>query len=169
MPRQEDKIFKEGLHEFLDGPNYKARGRPTKYDPTFHPKWGRKLAMLGLTNPELAEFFEVATSTFISWMSEHEEFGEAVRGGKLPADADVAIGLYQSAVGAKWEEEAAYRIGDEIKIVKLQRAAPPNATAAIMWLKNRQKHLWRDNQGLQQVDKNGDPIDALRVEVVLKG
>ena len=55
--------------------------------------------LLGATNPELAGFFDVAPRTIDNWIASHPAFAEAVREGRVVADARVARCLYERAVG----------------------------------------------------------------------
>ena len=43
--------------------------------------------MLGATNEEMAEFFEVTESTFYKWLAEKAEFSEAIKRGRAVADS----------------------------------------------------------------------------------
>lgn len=97
-----------------------AGGRPTKYEAEFAEQ-ARKLSLLGATDEELADFFDVNVATLNRWKKSHPEFCASIKEGKRVADAEVAHSLYQRALN-----------GD--------------TTAAIFWLKNRRKQNWRDKQ-----------------------
>lgn len=148
-------------------------GRPSKYQPEYAEQ-AFKLCLLGATDPEMAAFFEVSETTIHNWKNEFPEFLESIRNGKIKADAELAHKLYSRAYGAEWEEEQAFKIKtgqftEDIEIVKVKRAAPPDTSALIMWLTNRQRAYWRNTQSLQHLDKNGAPSDAparLIVELV---
>ena len=53
-------------------------GRPTKYKPEFVEQ-ARKLAQLGATDIEVADFMGVDGRTITRWKSEHEEFCLALK------------------------------------------------------------------------------------------
>jgi hypothetical protein len=152
----------------------RAEGRPSKYQPEYAEQT-YKLCLLGATDPEIANFFDVCEATVHNWKRDFPEFLEAIKNGKIKADAQVAYKLHGRAVGAEWEEEQAIKVKtgqftEDVKIVKVNRVAPPDTGAAIMWLTNRQKALWRNTQSLQQLDKNGQPTDApMRVVIELVG
>jgi hypothetical protein len=55
--------------------------------------------LLGATNEELAQFFEVSPPTIDNWIATHTEFAEAVRDGRLYADAEIASRLYERGIG----------------------------------------------------------------------
>ncbi len=138
-------------------------GRPSKYDDAY-PDQAGKLAKLGLTDAEMAAYFEVAESTFHLWKIEHPEFSESIKRGKVLSDADVADKLFERATGAEWHEEQAFKLKtvefdldtkvrvetERIEVISLKKAAPADTAAAIFWLKNRQPDKWRDKQQVEQ-------------------
>ena len=100
-------------------------GRPTKYRPQYVEQ-GRKLCFLGATDPELADFFEVSLDSIKEWKNVHPEFSAALKEGKDSRDGQVERSLLRRAMG------------DE--------KYPPDTTACIFWLKNRQPAKWRDKR-----------------------
>lgn len=119
-------------------------GRPTKYKDQYSEQT-YKLCLLGATDKDLADFFEVSEQTVNSWKEEYPEFLESIKRGKSEADANVASRLYQRAMGYEHEdtEFASFQgqITDEKQYLKHY---PPDTAAAIFWLKNRQRDKWRD-------------------------
>src|SRR5690242_9203224 len=73
-------------------------GRPTLYRPELCEQ-ARNYCLLGATNNELAEFFGVCPSTIDNWIVRHADFEAAVKSGRAFADARVARGLYNRAIG----------------------------------------------------------------------
>lgn len=120
-------------------------GRDSLYDPSMNDMV-RKLALLGLTDKEMSEFFGVTPQTFYNWQKQFPAFFEAVQDGKVIADANVAESLYKRATGEHVEIEKAYRnkTTGEVEIVKVKTFIPGEAGAALNWLKNRRKENWRD-------------------------
>jgi len=72
------------------------RGRPTKYKPEYAEK-AEKLALLGMTDVQLAEHFGIAESNFYQWQQRFPEFQEALKKGKIDADAAVVESLFKKA------------------------------------------------------------------------
>lgn len=122
-----------------------GRGRPSKYKNEF-PEQARKLCMLGATDKDMAEFFEVGESTLNRWKTEYPEFRESLKGGKLMADASVAESLYKRATGYEHPEDDIKVVAGEIVITPTIKHYPPDATSMIFWLKNRRPDLWREKQ-----------------------
>jgi hypothetical protein len=104
----------------------------TKFKPEFVEQ-ARKLCLLGATDDQLASFFDVATSTISKWKLDFPEFAEALKGGKVGADMEVAASLYKRATG-----------GDTV--------------AMIFWLKNRARDQWRDKVDHEHGGKDGGPV-----------
>lgn len=150
-------------------------GRPTSYREDYPEQAYKLCLLLGATDPDLASFFDVCEATIHNWKIDYPEFLEAIRNGKIKADAHLAHKLYCRAEGAEWEEEQAIKIKtgqytEAVEIVQVKRSAPPDTSALIMWLTNRQKGHWRNTQSLQQLDKNGNPTDApQRVQIEIVG
>lgn len=133
-------------------------GRPSKYKPTF-AKQAEKLCTLGATDEDLADFFEVGIRTIANWKTQHEDFLQALKGGKAQADDRVEHSLYQRAVGYTFDSEKVFNNRGEIVRAKTREHCPPDVTAQIFWLKNRRPDEWRDKV---QNEHTGN----VRVEVV---
>ena len=69
----------------MSRPEPKRMGRPTKYEPEF-PKQAEKLCLLGATDVDLADFFEVDVTTIWRWATRYEDFRNALKAGKEAAD-----------------------------------------------------------------------------------
>src|SRR5689334_5989011 len=75
-----------------------CNGTPTRYEPEMCEQ-AHNYCLLGATNDELAEFFHVSPSTIDRWIAGRADFGDAVRQGRVVADARMARSLYDRAVG----------------------------------------------------------------------
>lgn len=122
-------------------------GRPTLYKKQYADK-AFKLCLLGATDAQLAEFFDIRVSTLKNWKAAHPEFLAALKKGKAEADGQVAKSLYRRALGYS---HPAVKIVADAKTgaehtVRYTERYPPDTTAAIFWLKNRKPEQWRDKQ-----------------------
>jgi len=118
-------------------------GRPSKYSPKQHIDQAFKLGALGLTDKEIASFFNIATSTFKLWKKKNPEFSASVERGKICANAKVAVSLYKSAIGDVYiEQETIVKYQGSIRIVKLKKQLPPSVSAQRFWLNNRLPDAW---------------------------
>jgi hypothetical protein len=123
--------------------NPAKRGRKPTWRDGFL-KRARKLAALGLTDVEMAAVFGVSSRTLTRWKRSKPEFCLALKEGKDIADARVEGCLYERAVGYSVETEKIFFSGGKVIRVKTVEYYPPDTTACIFWLKNRQPGKWRD-------------------------
>jgi hypothetical protein len=133
-------------------------GRPSSYRPEFAEQ-AEKLCRLGATDAEMADFFGVDERTINRWKSDHPEFCQSLKAGKLEADANVANRLYQRAMGYS---HAAVKIavsptGEHHQVPYTEHYAP-DTTAAIFWLKNRRPDQWREKQTHEMTGAGGAPL-----------
>lgn len=131
------------------------RGR---YNPDFAEQ-AYKLCLLGATNPELADFFGVVSTSIQNWIIKKPDFRDAVLRGKAKADAEVAHKLYQRATGYRVSESETTvgEDGKEITHTKTRLIAP-SVTACIFWLKNRARDRWRDKHEYTIGEKSVDDL-----------
>ncbi len=118
-------------------------GRPTKYVKRY-AKEAAHLCRMGSTTEQLAEFFDVTTSTIKLWAQKQPAFSAALKE-KLTADQQVEQSLFRKANG--------YDHGD--------KHYPPDTTAQIFWLKNRQPGRWRDKQEFGVTDTAGNDAQII--------
>jgi hypothetical protein len=120
-----------------------GEGRPTLYKDEY-AKEALKLCLLGATDAELADFFEVSIVTLNVWKAKHPEFVKALKTGKEPADDRVKRSLYLKATGYSHPAVKIFlsKNGEPV-IVPYIEHVPPSDTAMIFWLKNRCKDEFR--------------------------
>lgn len=137
------------------------RGRPSKYDAAF-PKQARKLCKLGATDQEIADFFGVHVATLFRWKDAHQDFRDALKEAKAEADARVEESLFQRAIGYSHEAVKIFMPAGAAEPVHApyREKYPPDTTAAIFWLKNRQPERWRDVARHEMTGKDGGPIQT---------
>jgi transposase len=158
MPKKPPAVEPEPVPESAPETDAGAVGRPSKFDQAFCAE-AYEHCLLGATDAELAEHFDIALSTLYEWKKEFPEFSESIKKGKRPADAGIANAIYERAHGAEWIEEQAFKLKrvhyidgkrsaeeEYIEVVPVTRRAPPDTTAGIFWLKNRKGASWRDKQ-----------------------
>jgi hypothetical protein len=144
-------------------------GRPSLYKEEY-AEMARKVALLGATDAELAGVFDVSEVTINNWKLEHIEFSLALKKGKLIADADVADRLYQRAMGYQHPEVDIRVIDHEVVMTPITKIYAPDPTAAIFWLKNRQRAKWRDRIEQEITGADGGALDMnLTVSFVKPG
>ena len=140
-------------------------GRPSKYKPEY-PEQAAKLCMLGATDAQLADFFSVAVSTISLWKVQHPEFSEAIKVPKAQADQCVEQSLYRRAMGYEHDETDIRTVGTKLVKTPIRKHYPPDTTAAIFWLKNRDPENWRDR--VEHTGAGGGAIQTVnRIEYVV--
>ncbi len=146
-------------------------GRPTKYRPEYAGQ-ARKLALLGFTDAQLADFFQVTEQTVNNWKKDHPDFFESICDGKVRADANVASSLYQTALGGGIVTETREEPDAEGNVIRkrVMRELAPDVRAQRYWLGNRQPKLWRDKVVLEDEAKPDKLLDTANafVEIMAK-
>ena len=113
-------------------------GRPSSFTEEYKTQ-ALELAKLGLTDAQMAKVFGVTEQTFNNWKKANPDFFASLKEHKAFADAKVEQALFKKATG--------FEQGDKF--------FPPDTTACIFWLKNRQPDNWKDVK---------ERIDTHRVE-----
>lgn len=134
-------------------------GRPTDYKIEYNEQ-AYKLCLLGHTDAELGGFFEVDESTINNWKLAHPEFLESIKRGKAIADGEITESLYKRAMGYAHPDVDIKCYEGQIIETEITKHYPPDTTAAIFWLKNRQPRKWRDKQEIDH-SNNGGSFEAV--------
>lgn len=110
----------------------------------------------GLTDEQIAKNIGINRTTLYDWKKKEVNIADALKKGKEIVDFEVENALLKRALGYEYEEET-YENGILTKKVKKQ--VPPDTTAQIFWLKNRQVKKWRDkveiadNDAIKKLDE----------------
>lgn len=124
----------------------KTPGRKSLYKDEY-VKQALKLSLLGATDKEMSDFFDVSEQAFNGWKKKYPELLESIKKGKQIADANVASSLYNRAMGfSKNDCEKVFCSNGGIIRAQVSEYYPPDVTAAIFWLKNRKAAMWRDKK-----------------------
>lgn len=104
-----------------------------------------ELCKAGAINTQLADKLGVHLDTIHEWRKVHEEFRNAIKRGKAEADANVQRSLYERAMGYSHRAVKIFctKSGEIVEHEYIERF-PPDTTAMIFWLKNRQPEEWQD-------------------------
>jgi hypothetical protein len=143
QPKITSVIFIVRITNFCYRVRMAGIGRPTSFRPEMCEQ-AHNYCLLGATNDELAEFLAVCPRTIDNWIVRHPDFAAAVRSGRVVADARVARGLYDRAVGYDRKVEREIVVAGELKSVASTVHYPPNVQACIFWLRNRRPRTWGD-------------------------
>ena len=122
-----------------------GRGHPTHYRKEYDDQ-ARRLCLLGMTDKEMATFFSVTEVTIIAWRKANPSFAAACEEGKTDADARVAESFYKRALGYSHPAVKIFmpQGAEEPVYAPYIEHYPPDTSAAMSWLSNRQRKKWRN-------------------------
>lgn len=120
----------------------KPKGRPSGLTDE-KIKQAEKLARLGATDAEVADFFGINPVTVWRWKESSEAFCNALKVGKEPSDDRVERSLFARATGYEADETDIRVVNGEIVTTTVRKRYPPDPTSCIFWLKNRRPDKWR--------------------------
>jgi hypothetical protein len=120
---------------------------------------------MGATDAQLADFFGVGVRSVSLWKVQYPEFSQALKIAKEQADQLVEQSLFRRAVGYECDELDIRVIRCKVVVTPIRKVYPPDTTAAIFWLKNRQPAKWRDRQ--EHTGADGSPLlNNITIELV---
>jgi hypothetical protein len=124
----------------------KIAGRPPIYDQPYHDDAAFRMALFGHTNYDLAKYFGVSEMTVETWIVGHPSFAVALRAGREEADSEIVASLYRKAKGYERPAEKIFYDAKNHEVVRVPYTEyyPPDSTAQIYWLKNRQRANWKE-------------------------
>lgn len=137
-------------------------GRPSNFKPEY-VEAAQKIAKLGATDEEIADFFNVHVRTLYRWKNDHEVFRQALKAGKVEADERVERALYHRAIGYEQQSVKIFMPAgakEPVYADYVERIAP-DTTAAIFWLKNRKPDEWRDMSRHEHTGAGGTPLQII--------
>ena len=137
-----------------------------------------RLALLGASRIQIADFFEVSTATITYWVQRREDFAQALKKGKIHADSKVAEALYQRALGYSHpdthimtnrvkEYDADGNIIKEYSeplIIPITKHYAPDTQACLKWLQLRQKENWSETINVNHSVQGSTHIDIKVVQ-----
>ena len=133
-----------------------------------------KLCVLGHTDKEIADFFEISVPHLTKWRAENPAIAQAMKSGKELSDERVERSLYSRATGYSYDAVKIFCSKDGVvTTVPYVEHAPPDTGACAFWLKNRRPELWRDRReivatgdGKNLNDLTNDELDRQVVEAL---
>ena len=119
-----------------------------------------KLLEAGWTDRQLANFYDVNVCTIESWRQKDPEFKTLVEKHRRPSNRQVERTLYERATGYTIREFKRHtdKAGN-VETTEIIKELPPDTTAMIFWLKNRDRKRWQDRVNL---DGDGLKITVTR-------
>jgi len=138
-----------------------AGGRPKKYKEEYNEQAEKACTIFGADDKKLAEFFGACKATITNWKRDYPKFLASIKKGKDIFDTEhVEVSLLERACGYEHPEEKVFCQDGEIITHQQIKHYPPETTAAIFWLKNRNPGRWRDTKSVD-VKLNEETLNAI--------
>lgn len=93
----------------------------------------------------MAEYFNVTEVTINNWKKKYPNFFKSLKRGKDIADNKVIASLFERATGYSHPDVHISNFQGDITITPIIKHYPPEVTACIYWLINRQPDNWKKN------------------------
>jgi pyrroloquinoline quinone (PQQ) biosynthesis protein C len=99
----------------------------------------------GKTLEQVGEVVGVSRQTIYNWLGQHKDLLYAVREARQVADELVEAALFSRALGYSHPEEKLFaHEGLVVDRQSVTKHYPPDTTAAMFWLRNRQPDRWKE-------------------------
>ena len=120
----------------------------------------RKLAEVGCTDEQIADFFGICRDTLSEYKKKYPEFSDTIKAGKKISDEKVERSLFERACGYEHPEDKIFCNDGQIIVEPTTKHYPPDTVACIFWLKNRKPNEWRDTQAHELSGPGGKPLTS---------
>lgn len=102
----------------------------------------KSLALLSLTDAQIAHELHVTRETFARWKTVHEPVRAALEAGRAGADSRVVRSLLQRATGYKHRSTKVFQYEGQAVKVPIIEHYPPDTRAIEFWLTRRRPKEW---------------------------
>jgi len=142
-------------------------GRPSKYIKDAD-RQAKCLTELGAIDADLAKFFGVSIQTITTWKKKHSSFLASLKKGKADADSEVKKALFKRATGYSHPDTHISNYMGEITVTAIEKHYPPDTTACIFWLQNRDPENWKPRKASDGPGDDGVPPTPQKVVIEVK-
>lgn len=140
----------------------KANGRPSAYKPEYAKQAEYLCENFGATDAQLGEFFKVTEQTINNWKKDFPKFFESLKGSKSNFDHRIKIALAERAMGySHIDTKFATHEGMITDEKEYTKHYPPDTTACIYWLNNRDPENFRARPEEKPTEANDHIVDKL--------
>lgn len=126
----------------LQGQLDELEGRPGMYKPEYDAR-ATDMALMGLTNMEIAERLKVEPASIEHWSATIPSFASALYEGREGADEKVVAAVFNAAKGYKHPDVHVSSYQGTVTLTPVTKHYPPQEGAYRMWLHNRQSDRWK--------------------------
>lgn len=115
--------------------------------------WVRK----GLSNDQIAENMGIDRSTLYDWVKKYTDFADVLKRTKEVTVYEVEDAMFKAAKGYYVEETKTItnKDGKTLRVETNKKWVPPNTTAQIFYLKNKDPENWRERNDVSVTASNG--------------
>ncbi len=124
--------------------NKGGNGGPNKYRADNARTAQRLCAMMGFTDVQLSEFFQVSETTIRTWRLDHPEFADAVKAGKAETDDYVEREVLKGISGYFVEHEETVVLKGEQVTRTVRKWVQGNPGVGMRWLAARRPEVYRE-------------------------
>lgn len=132
--------------------------REKKWDPSYVDQV-KRLCRLGLTDNEIALYFEIKIQTFWMWRAKHPDFVAALRTGREFAHERVERAAYQCAVGYTIQEIKLFHHQGMVVEHPVDVYYPPDGKLAMRWLESARAKKWANPNKVELSGPGGKPVE----------
>ena len=114
-----------------------------------------KLVSFGHSDEFIASLYNVPVRIWKDWLAAHPQLNESVMRWRAGQNDKVAQALYNRAIGCKHKETAVkVKKNGDVELVEFDKHYPPDTTACLSWLKNRDPENWNNEKNNQVIEQN---------------
>jgi len=113
-----------------------------------------KLAMLGLSDGEIAKVWGVEIGTLGKWKNSKEGLYDALCQGRAQALGEVAASLFKAAIGYEYDDVAVTSFQGEVTVTPIKKYKGPNPWACAKILAVKDRMNWSEVQRSESVHTN---------------
>jgi hypothetical protein len=119
-----------------------------KYREDF-PQEAYEMALLGLSDTEMARIWGVTEATIAMWKRTKPDFAERIKEGRSKPDREVAKAFYKMCIGYDYYEEEVVSYKGVVQVITVKKHMPPDKWAAFKWLSVHQRAIWSETQRIE--------------------
>lgn len=113
-----------------------------------------KLVSFGHSDEFIASLYDVPVRVWKDWLEANPQLGQSVARWRAGQNDKVAQALFNRAVGCS-HKETVVKISKsgEVDLIEVDKHYPPDTTACMSWLKNRDPENWNNEKNNQVIDQ----------------
>lgn len=157
-PEEEAYDPKAATEAWRAASTIRSTEREKKWDPSYVDQV-KRLCRLGMTDTEIALFFEIKIQTFWMWRAKHPDFVAALRTGREFAHERVERAAYQCAVGFTIQEIKLFHHQGMVVEHPVDVYYPPDGKLAMRWLESARAKKWANPNKVELSGPGGKPVE----------